>query len=91
MARILSDYEVAKQNLSRMAQPKRGQVYQHYKGGLYSVVSVSIKEDDLTPMVTYSSNMHQTEIDTTRTMEDFMKPVMWPNGFVAPRFQRETR
>ncbi len=41
--------------LSRNSEPKRGDVYLHYKGGLYVVLGQALKEDDLTDMVIYQN------------------------------------
>jgi hypothetical protein len=75
--------------------PRAGEVYEHYKGGIYSIVAVSIKEDTLIPLVTYHSNVHGT--DWTRTLADFTDFVEWPTeggGAMAvrrPRFRRVMR
>lgn len=61
---------------------RRGQVFRHYKGGIYSVVSTSIMEDTLVPLVTYKSNARETE--WTRTLEVFTSRA--PSG--AKRFTR---
>lgn len=50
-----------------------GQVYRHYKGGLYVIVAVSIKEDTLEPMVTYRSNKRGT--CWARTLANFSDKV----------------
>ncbi len=63
--------------------PQPGEIYRHYKGGLYTVVCMSIKEDTLELLVTYHSNKKRTI--WTRTVANFCEDV---NG--RPRFQRET-
>jgi hypothetical protein len=50
-----------------------GQVYRHYKGGIYVVMAVSIKEDTLEPMVTYRS--HRKRGVWTRTLANFIEMV----------------
>jgi hypothetical protein len=63
----------AQARIAAMDEPRRGQVYRHYKGGLYSVVSVSIDEATLEVLVTYSSNLEGG--DTTRTLRNFTETV----------------
>jgi hypothetical protein len=65
---------------------RRGQVHKHYKGGYYSIVAVSIKEDTLEPMVTYHSNAK--DCDWTRTLQNFTEMVELPNGEKVKRFTR---
>ncbi len=70
--------------------PQPGEVYRHYKGGLYVVIARSIKEDTLEPLVTYRSNLKGTF--WTRTVANFTERV--PAGGSAtggpgPRFRRE--
>lgn len=50
-----------------------GQIYRHYKGGLYVIVSVSIDEGTLEPLVTYRSNKKGT--CWTRTLDNFTEKV----------------
>jgi len=63
--------------------PQPGEIYRHYKGGLYVVVCRSINEDDLTPLVTYRSNLKGTV--WTRTVKNFTENVTDS----VPRFARE--
>jgi hypothetical protein len=65
--------------------PDVGQVWEHYRGGLYSIVCRSLKEDDLTPLITYHSNLKGT--NWTRTLENFTEDVEI-NGRRRPRFLR---
>lgn len=62
---------------SRLAADTRAPVpfdiYEHYKGGLYVVLSVSVTEDTLIPMVTYRSNA--TKAVQTRTLENWAEQV----------------
>jgi hypothetical protein len=53
-----------------------GQIFQHYKGGLYVVVALSIKEDTLEPMITYRSNKKRTY--WTRTIANFLEMIDVP-------------
>ncbi len=66
---------------------KVGQIYRHYKGGLYSVVAVSLKEDDLNVLITYHSNLKATS--WTRTLENFTEWVETPDNPSRKRFVRE--
>jgi hypothetical protein len=68
--------------------PKRGQVFRHYKGGLYSIVTVSLEVGTLAPLVTYISNLKGTA--WTRTLANFTEDVR-QQGDPAPRprFMRE--
>jgi hypothetical protein len=53
--------------------PQPGEVYRHYKGGVYSIVARAIKEDDLSSLVIYHSNKKGT--NWARTLVDFTEPV----------------
>lgn len=85
----------AQRRIAAMAEPREGQVFRHYKGGLYAVKSVSIMEDTLEILVTYTSNLKGG--DTTRTLKNFTGPVtlVFPHGDgscserIEPRFRRE--
>jgi hypothetical protein len=66
--------------------PQPGEVYEHYRGGIYSVVCRSIKEDTLESLVTYHSNLKGT--NWTRTVENFEESVEMPDGRKRPRFLR---
>jgi hypothetical protein len=65
--------------------PQPGEVYRHYKGGIYSIVARSIQEDTLEPLVTYHSNLKGT--NWTRTLANFTETVDW-GGKPGPRFMR---
>lgn len=74
MSKVVSDdsgrKEKAKALIAALDEPRKGQVYRHAKGGLYSVVSVSsLESDPETILVTYSSN--RLGGDTTRTLAEF--------------------
>lgn len=38
--------------------PKAGEIYRHYKGGLYTVLARAIHEATHEPLVIYQSNVH---------------------------------
>lgn len=64
-------------------------MYQHYKGGLYVVLSLARfatngPHDGETHVVYYSLEKRQL---FTREMSDFIKKVTWPDGAVRPRFE----
>lgn len=87
------DKEVAQAVLStRLVNgtcPEPGAVYRHYKGGVYSVVCVSVQEDTLELLVTYHSNKMKT--NGTRTLDDFAAEVEILSGgklIRVPRFAR---
>ena len=66
------------------------QIYRHYKGGLYVVIAVSLKEDTLEPMVTYRSNNHR--MCWTRTLENWIELVtVNPDDLVPRRVPRFVR
>jgi hypothetical protein len=67
-----------------------GQVYRHYKGGLYTIVTLGIKEDTLEPMVAYHSNAKDTT--WVRTLANFSEQIAHPYGYSKriARFIRET-
>jgi hypothetical protein len=58
----LSDDELKDiaQKAASNAGIEAGQVWRHYKGGLYVVVAVALKEDTLEPLVVYRSNKKGT-------------------------------
>jgi hypothetical protein len=68
------------------AAPAVGSRWRHYKGGLYEVVAVSLKEDTLVPLVTYRSL--EKDYFWTRTLEDWWQPVLH-EGKPAFRFVQE--
>jgi hypothetical protein len=80
----------AQREIAAMAEPRRGQIYRHYKGGYYSIVSVSIDEMTLEVLVTYTSNLQGG--DTTRTLRNFTEGVSVRTGalgpIIYPRFKR---
>jgi len=57
----------------------------HYKGGVYMVVTVAVKEDTLEPVVVYSSLKYQTT--WVRTVSNFLGMVTLPDGSQVNRFK----
>jgi hypothetical protein len=69
--------------LARPGTPRAGQHYRHYKGGLYTVLAISLREYDLEPQVTYRSETYGT--CWTRSLANFLEHVE-PD---CPRFALE--
>lgn len=67
--------------------PRPGTLYRHYKGGLYSIVACSIREDTLEPLVTYRSVERGTA--WTRTLANFTEAVVVEGGPLRRRFELE--
>ena len=63
--------------------PQPGQVYQHYKGGIYSIIARALREDTLEPVVVYHSNAKG--VSWERTVANFTEPVEF-GGRTVPRF-----
>lgn len=83
---MLSDHDLKMLAQQRLAEaPKEGDRYQHYKGDYYRVLSTSIKEDDLTPLVTYRSE--KLQVNWTRTLKNWQETVEH-NGETVPRFKK---
>jgi hypothetical protein len=81
--------DTAHRLLEQHSQPLPGQRYEHYKGGTYEVVAVSVDEETLEPLITYKSLKLGTF--TTRTRENFLERVKSEkSGCVVgrPRFMR---
>lgn len=62
---------------------RAGQIYRHYKGKLYSIVKIGLKEDTMEPMVVYRDE-RQVWI---RSLTDFTQLVNTESGIVE-RFTR---
>jgi hypothetical protein len=75
----------AQEMLAWMEGPQPGEVYRHYKGGLYVVVCRSVHESGLDLLITYRSNARGT--CWTRTFENFTGTVDF-NGMSVARFVR---
>jgi uncharacterized protein len=80
----IADKNTAQEQLRALEHPRAGDLYDHYKGGDYRVVAVSLKEDNLEPLVTYQSL--KTRQFWTRTLEVFTEPVRLADGTTRPRF-----
>ena len=85
----MSDRDKAQAEL-RECGIKPGQIYRHYKGGLYTVIATAICEETLEPIVVYTSNMEETNWE--RTLKSWNESVVVkpdnPESYVIPRFIR---
>lgn len=69
--------------------PRPGEVVQHYKGGLYTVITVGRREafpDEL--IVVYKSHLRRAV--WLRPLGEFVELVEWPDGSKRPRFASES-
>ena len=66
-------------------RPEDGQVFEHYKGGLYSIVTTGFLEDTETPCVAYRS--HKKDLVWVRTAKNFFEEIEHA-GEIRPRFRR---
>lgn len=62
--------------------PPRGSRWRHYKGGFYRVITCSIEEDTLEPLVTYRSE--EKGGVWTRTLENWLEEVTVDVGATDP-------
>jgi hypothetical protein len=86
---LMTDSQHKDKAHARLADaPKPGEVWRHYKGGLYAIICSAIREDTLELMVVYHSN--KTGHDQVRTLANWNESVRWEWGAVrnAPRFVR---
>lgn len=67
------------EKLSGPDVPGVGQVYRHYKGGLYDIVAVGLRDDDLEPTIGYRSRKHGTT--WFRTLTNFTEIVVTSGGW----------
>jgi len=66
-----------------------GDIYSHYKGGLYVIVCLSIHESTLEPLVTYRSNARGTI--WTRPLRNFTEIISnYGEREPIPRFQKRS-
>jgi hypothetical protein len=79
--------ERAQQSLAMADVPQPGQVFRHYKGGLYSIVTAAIKEDTHEVLIVYRSNAKGTP--WARTLANFTE-IVERDGVSVQRFTRET-
>ncbi len=63
------------------AWPKAGEVWRHYKGGMYDIITIAVHESELVPLVVYRSQSHGTV--WARPVGNWLEIV---NG--SPRFVR---
>ncbi len=66
--------------------PERGEIYRHYKGGIYTVVAIAITEDDLDWFVIYKS--HYNCVIWSISLDKWNDNVEH-DGVMVPRFTRE--
>lgn len=67
--------------------PEEGHLYQHWKGGLYRIVTTSLFEEckpDDEWLVTYFSLKLRKR--WTRRLAVFQEQVLWPDGKMRARF-----
>ena len=64
-------------------------IYQHFKGGIYRVVTVARKEatPDILEVI-YQAVASPDELPWSRPLEDWNSDVPWPDGVSRPRFIR---
>lgn len=67
-------------------RPKDGQTFQHYKGGMYTIVATGFLEDSETPCVVYRSH---NNIAWVRTAKNFLENVEY-EGKTLSRFTPQT-
>jgi hypothetical protein len=64
-------------------RPQDGQLFRHYKGGMYEIVATGFLEDSETPCVIYRSQ--EKDIVWVRTAKNFLETIEH-NGSTIPRF-----
>jgi hypothetical protein len=69
---------------SNFERPEDGQIFQHYKGGKYEIISTGFLEDSEAPCVVYRSLLRN--IVWVRTAKNFLENVEH-EGVVQPRFR----
>jgi hypothetical protein len=65
-------------------------VWTHFRGGRYLVTGIGRLDEDDDEVVIYSRLYQRDEGGlpiTVRRLDDFLAPVVWPSGEVAPRFR----
>lgn len=67
-----------------LSRPKDGQLFRHYKGGLYEIVATGFLEDSEAPCVVYRSKAR--DMVWVRTAKNFLESVEH-NGVLRPRFE----
>ena len=83
----LSDVDIKTfaSNMRRIG-PQPGDVYEHYKGGIYSIVSRAIHKDTITEYIVYHSNL--LGMPWLQTLAEFENIVTLDDGTRVPRFRR---
>ncbi len=67
--------------LEKPGTPRPGQQWKHWKGDVYFIVAVSLREDDLEPLVTYASRQYGIYGTLwTRTLVNFLESVEFPGA-----------
>lgn len=66
--------------------PKAGEVWQHYKGGLYDVVAIAVHESELAPYVVYRSQ--EKGYIWLRPVVDWLSQTTLDDGRQVPRFTK---
>lgn len=69
---------------NKFDRPREGTVFQHYKGGLYEIVSTGFNEDTLEPCVIYRST--EEHIVWVRNAENFFEKIVY-EGVELARFR----
>jgi hypothetical protein len=83
MSKLRSDSEIAA-GWDGIERSKDGQVFEHYKGGTYKIVTTGFLEDSEAPCVVYRSLARNTV--WVRTAKNFLEDVE-VGGVVRPRFR----
>lgn len=67
--------------------PEEGRLYQHWKGGLYRIVVMSLFEESK-PGVEWMVTYHSLKLrkNWTRRLTVFQEKVVWPDGQLRERF-----
>ena len=66
-----------------MHRPQDGQLFRHYKGGMYEIVATGFLEDSEAPCVIYRSL--EKRIVWVRTAKNFLENIEH-DGVLQPRF-----
>ncbi len=82
---MTTDKDLAQSLSMSEESPAIGDIYEHYKGGLYVVLCRSVDEETLQPLVTYRSNLKG--YTWTRTLKNFTATVQLANGNIVNRFR----
>lgn len=86
----LSDLEIKalKYNMQTTG-PQPGDVYEHYKGGLYSIVGQCMHKDTRTFYVVYHSNL--LGMNWLQPLSEFEAVVTLDDGTRVPRFRHHPK